>query len=116
MSKLNGGEDFRDDFGVNLMVKGLRRLLNSTVKPKDPLLPSDLLQIFQRVDLNDHKQLSVWIGVLMCFRTMVRKCHIFPTSHLSDHLLSRRDITWTPWGFELSVPTSKTDQYKQKPQ
>lgn len=114
LSKLNGGEDFRADFGVNLMVKGLRRVLNSTVKPKEPLLPVDLVQIFQKVDLNDHKQLSVWIGVLICFRTMVRKCHIFPTPQLSDHLLSRKDIKWTTWGFELSVPTSKTDQYKQK--
>lgn len=39
LSKLNEGEDFRQDFGVNLMVKGIRRMLNSTVTPKDPLLP-----------------------------------------------------------------------------
>lgn len=114
LSKLNDGEDFREDFGVNLMVKGLRRMLNSTVKPKDPLLPTDLIDIFQKVNLSDHKQLSVWIGILICFRTMIRKCHIFPTKEVSDHLLSRADISWKPWGFELSVPTSKTDQYKQK--
>lgn len=114
LSKLNDGEDFRQDFGVNLMIKGLRRMLNSTVKPKDPLLPGDLIRIFQKVDLSNHRQVSVWIGILLCFRTMVRKCHIFPTKEVSDHLLSRNDIEWTSWGFELSIPTSKTDQYKQR--
>lgn len=52
LSKLNGGDDLRIDFGVSLMLKGLQRILGSEVKPKDPLLPQDM---FQMVDLSNHQ-------------------------------------------------------------
>lgn len=42
LSKLNGGEDLREGFGVGLMLRSLKRILGCVSKPKDPLLPEDL--------------------------------------------------------------------------
>lgn len=114
LSKLNGGGDLREDFGVGLTLQGLRRILGSVVKPKDPLMPADLVQIFHHVNLDNHREKSIWIGVLICFRTLVRKCHLFPTSQSNEHLLCRDNISFTEWGFQLTVPTSKTNQFKQR--
>lgn len=114
LHKLNGGDDLREDFGVGLMVKGLKRILGCVSHPKDPLLPEDLVTIFQYVDLSSQVEVSVWIGVLMCFRTMIRKCHLFPTRESDIHLLVRRDVEVKEWGFILKVPTSKTNQYRQR--
>lgn len=60
LSKLNGGEDLRKDFGVGLTLQGLRRILGSETKPKDPLLPADLLKLFQQINLSNHRELSIW--------------------------------------------------------
>lgn len=46
---------------------------------KDPLLPEDLVAIFKVVNLQSHVERLVWIGVLICFRALVRKCHVFST-------------------------------------
>lgn len=85
LSKLNGGKDLREDFGVGLTLQGLRRILGSETKPKDPIMPQDLSKVFQQVNLSDHRELSIWIGVLLCFRTLIRKCHLFPTHQSMDH-------------------------------
>lgn len=114
LSKLNGGDDLREDFGVGLTLQGLRRILGSETKPKDPLMPSDLWKLFQQVKLSSHREVSIWIGVLLCFRTLVRKCHLFPTRQSKDHLLCRDNVAFTKWGFQLTVPTSKTNQFKQR--
>lgn len=114
LSKLNGGEDLRQDFGVSLMLKGLQRILGSEVKPMEPLLPSDLIKIFQEVDLSNRTELSIWVGVLFCFRSLLRKCHLFPTKDNRDHLLSRDNVQQLDWGLLVTVPTSKTNQFKQR--
>lgn len=113
LSKLNGGEDLRKDFGVSLMLKGLQRILGSEVKPKEPLLQCDLVRIFQEVNLADQVELSVWVGVVFCFRSLLRKCHLFPTKDNSDHLLCRHNVQEFDWGLLVVVPTSKTNQFKQ---
>lgn len=114
LSKLNNGLDLREDFGVSLMLKGLRRIKGDVSHPKEPLMPADLKSIFQAVNLSDHTELSVWVGVMVCFRTMLRKCHLFPSDGLDMHLLSRKHVKFTDWGMEVTVPTSKTDQFSQR--
>lgn len=114
LSKLNAGVDLRKDFGIHLMLLGLKRLKGDTVKPKEPLLPADLRKIFQEVDLNNHVEASVWIGVLFCFRTLLRKCHIFPSPDLNEHLLIRNNVRFENWGLVTTVPTSKTNQFRQR--
>lgn len=114
LSKLNDGCDLRQDFGIHLMLMGLKRLKGDTVKPKEPLLPEDLKKIFQEVNLNNHLEASVWIGVLFCFRTLLRKCHVFTSPDLDVHLLSRENIRFESWGLIAGVPTSKTNQFRQR--
>lgn len=114
LSKLNNGCDLRHDFGVHLMLMGLKRIKGDVVKPKDPLMPPDLVKIFQQVNLQDHTELSIWVGVLFCFRTLLRKCHVFPSQDLDAHLLCRRDVLYKDWGFVAIVPTSKTNQFRQR--
>lgn len=114
LSKLNNGCDLRLDFGIHLMLMGLKRIKGDTVKPIDPLSPLDLWNIFQQVNLQNHTELSVWVGALFCFRTLLRKCHIFPSPDLDSHLLCRKDVQYETWGFIANVPTSKTNQFCQR--
>lgn len=104
----------RSDFGVNLMLKGLRRIKGDTVKPKEPLVPEDLWKMFQEVNLSSHLESSVWIETLLCFRTLLRKCHLFPLEGLDSHLLQRSNVEVKDWGIEVTVPTSKTNRFKTR--
>lgn len=114
LSKLNDGCDLRQDFGIHLMLMGLKRLKGDVSKPKEPLLPSDLKKIFQEVNLSDHTERSIWIGVLFCFRTLLRKCHVFSSPDLDVHLLCRENIRFERWGLVAVVPMSKTNQFRQR--
>lgn len=96
------------------MLRGLRRIKGDVAHPKEPLMPADLANIFQLVNLSNHTKLLVWIGVIVCFRTMLRKCHLFTTEGLDMHLLNREHVTYRDWGMEIKVPTSKTDQFSQR--
>lgn len=114
LSKLNDDDDLRQDFGIHLMLMGLKRLKGDTVTPKEPLLPEDLRKIFQQINLENHTDLSIWLGILFCFRTLLRKCHVFTSQDTEVHLLSRHNVKFEPWGLLVLVPTSKTNQFRQK--
>lgn len=39
---------------------------------------------------------------------------MFPSQDLDAHLLSRKDVLYENWGFVAKVPTSKTNQFRQR--
>lgn len=106
--------DLRDDFGVILTLRGLKRILGAETKSKEPLYPEELLQIFQFVCLDKPCELSVWLGILLCFRSLLRKGHFFADDVNECHLLTMDDIVFCDWGFQITVNSSKTIQFKER--
>ena len=107
--------DLRKDYAVILLLRGFKRLKGDISTPKDPLLPADLKAIFQHVDFTDLLQYTVWIIVLLAFRSLLRKSHFVCTSpDDQNHLLRVRDVSFEPWGCSLKVNSSKTIQFGQR--
>ena len=111
----DGAFDLRQDYGVSLLMRGLRRLKGDSSTPKDPLLPADLRKIYRFVDLSDSTQLTVWPIILLAFRSLLRKSH-FVSSSTDDqeHLLRVSDVSFETWGCKLSITSSKTIQFGQR--
>ena len=110
-----GDFDLRQDYGVVLLLRGLRRLKGDSSSPKDPLMPSDLRDIYKYVDMSDTTQSTVWLIILLAYRTLLRKSHfVSSSSDDHDHLLRVRDVSFETWGCKLTVISSKTIQFSQR--
>ena len=107
--------DLRQDYGVLLLLKGFKRIKGETDSPKDPLLPEDLRKIFPVVDLHDVAQYTIWIIIVLAFRTLLRKSH-FVSANDDDHshLLRVGDILFEPWGCRVTINSSKTIQFGER--
>lgn len=103
--------DLRNDFGVNLTLKALHRILGDAVRKKDELFPNDLLSMKKSVDFGNFLQESVWLGVIFLYR--LRKSHIF-VGEFNHNLLRRSEVEFTSWGLIVHVTKSKTVQYRER--
>lgn len=113
--KINGSkDDLREDYAVHLTLRGLRRLLGDAATPMDALLPRDLLKIKSQVNFVSMLERAVWVGILLAFRTLLRKSHFFCDEGESVHLLARSELSWQPWGLKITISRSKTIQYGQR--
>lgn len=61
--------DLHSDFGVKLTLQA-----------------SDLKLMYQYVCKNDFYEWSTWVGLVFLYRTLLRKCHVFP-AQFNDSLL-----------------------------
>lgn len=105
--------DIRGDFGVNLTLKALHRILGDSVRVKEEILPNELAEMKQHVVLSDFMELSVWLGILFIYRTLLRKSHIF-LGEFNRNLLRRSDIEFFSWGIVVHVSKSKTIQFAER--
>ena len=107
--------DLRQDYGVKLLQKGFKRLKGDYSSPKDPLLPDDLKKLCPFVDHSDQVQFTIWIIIVLAFRTLLRKSHFVSSSDEDhEHLLRAGDISFETWGCKLSINSSKTIQFKER--
>ena len=105
--------DLRQDYGITLVLKGLRRIKGDACEPMDPLLPEDLHKMEAFVDKTSLEQQVIWIIVVTAFRTLLRKSH-FVLDRDYTHLLKVRDVTFHTWGCTINVFSSKTIQFKER--
>lgn len=104
--------DIRSDFGVNLTLKALRRLLGDQSTSKDELYPLDLYKIYTQVDRNNELEWATWVGIVFLYRTLLRKGHVF-FGEFNSNLLKRSSVRFTHYGFLVSLRSSKTIQYRE---
>lgn len=103
----------RKDFGIELTMMALRRILGDASNSKDEIYPGELLRVEQYADMTSYLQESVWLGILFLYRTMLRKCHVF-WGETNDNLLRRRNVTFTEWGLVVRVTHTKTIQFRER--
>ena len=101
--------DFRDNFFIKLVLKGIKNVLGDTVKQKQPLTVEQLVQMYNSLDLDSELELILWTVVITSFRSLLRKSNLVPDySRQADHLLHRGDVEIFPWGVMLHVTSTKT--------
>ena len=104
---------FRDCFLVELVMKGLHSQLGDHRVQMQPLSLSQLRQIHDTC-LHSQLDITMWLIVILSFRSLLRKSNIVPDSHkCMGHALRRKDVSFYDWGIMLHVHSSKTLQYQQ---
>lgn len=115
LNKLNEGTiNLRDDYTVQLTLRGLRRILGDRSSPVEPLLPSELLRIRRWVNDAIPEEWGAWTCILLAFRTLLRKGHFVSDGNEDIELLSRSEVQWKPWGINIVISRSKTIQFGQR--
>ena len=100
---------------IKLVLSGIKRQLGDTPDQKIPLTPAQLMLIQQYLDMSDPTVRALWCGIVLSFRTLLRKSNIVPDSSTSDnHVLLRENVTFTDTGMILVVKSSKTLQYSER--
>lgn len=105
--------DLRGDFGIKITLQALRRILGDTPLAKEELYPKELVSMSRYVNLTEFQQESVWLGILILYRSMLRKSHLF-VGDFNENLLLRKDVVFTDWGLVININHSKTIQYRQR--
>lgn len=100
----------KGDFLVRCTLRGARRLLGDSVLSSDPLLPSDLMKIYNVMDFKKLKDLTFWTALCLAHRCLLRKGHFTA----SPHNLMRQDVEFTDYGLKIIIRSSKTIQFRER--
>ena len=80
-----------------------------------PLTTTQLLHMYRLVSLDDNLSHAMWCGIVLSFRTLLRKSNLVPETYADvGHVLTRGDVTFTKDGMLLRVRSSKTIQYRER--
>ena len=104
---------FRSDFIVIFTLQGLKRVLGATSVQKSPLLPEDLSRMSCMVNMINDFEFAVWACIVLSFRTLLRKSNLLPSDG-STHCIRRRDLSFTSWGLNITVGSTKTIQFRER--
>lgn len=106
---------FRETFYIKLVLKGLRRILGDTPRQMIALSPEQLQLMSLYVDDRDGYMSACWAAIILCFRSLLRKSNVLPTSKALDpHIIRRRDVRFYTWGLVLNVYSTKTIQFRER--
>ena len=102
---------------VQLLLKGLKKVLLHTPKQALPITPPILLKIFSLLDLNSPFHVTLWSSYLLAFYLFARKYNLVPISHAAFNPrmhLQRRDILICDTGLIVTLKWSKTIQCAER--
>ena len=106
----------RSDFNFIMTMAGIRRVLGDPEPVRPTLTLAELLTMYGNVDQTSQSERCMWACVALSFRSLLRKSNLVPDSgsKLDGHYLRRGAISFTSWGLELLISSSKTIQYGQR--
>ena len=106
-----------DEYLYGLTVQGIRREKGHTVKQAAPMNPQLLLDMYEKVDMNDPRQVSAYLALLIGFLTLFRKSNLVPDSDVKFdpvRTLSRRNLIRLKDAYLCRVYWSKTNQFADR--
>lgn len=109
--------EFRGTFYIQLVVRGLKRILGDEPCQAIPLSPEQLLQCYGTISGKDSIENASWAAVVLCFRTLLRKSNVLPDNAkppYPEHIIRRKDVKFYAWGMVLTIGASKTIQFKER--
>lgn len=99
--------DFRDYYIIKLVLKGLKTRDQEGFKAKVPFTVDQLDTMYIRSVRTDFDELC-WLSVILCMRTLLRKCNVLPSKADDPHILKRRDVQIMPGLLIFTILSSKT--------
>ena len=106
-----------NNWGLDTILKGIKRVKGAEVIRKMPITPQILLKIQSILELQVIEDAVFWAACLVAFFGLLRKSNLFPPSaggHDPSKHLSRDHFVFRPWGIELLVNWSKNNQYRER--
>lgn len=105
---------FREVYVVQLVLKGLARILGKNVSQKIGLSPDQFVSMYNNLSLSDVNNITMWSAVMLSFRSLLRKSNIVQTN-LKDcgSVIQRSDVISNENGLILNVRRTKTLQSKE---
>ena len=108
-------KSIRSDFEFIMTLAGVRRALGSPEPVRPSFTLQDILDMYGYVNMASVTDRVLWTCLVLCFRGLLRKSNVVPDSaKLEGHFLRRGSVTFSDWGMELSISSSKTVQYGQR--
>ena len=109
-------KSIRSDFNFIMTMAGIRRSFGDPEPVRPTLTLPELLSMYDGVDKTSQSERCMWACIALSFRSLLRKSNLVPddSSSLDGHYLRRGAITFTKWGLELLISSSKTIQYAQR--
>ena len=97
-------------------IMGIRRTLQHEILQAKPITIDMLRRIAPLVDVNNQKQLAIWVSVLTGFFLFLRKSNLVAEQKIHDphHQLSRADIKFDEPVMSFIIKWSKTNQNGEK--
>ena len=103
---------------LNVILRGLRRLLAKPVKQAPPLTPALLISIGQQVNITNPLEVSSFTALLFGFHLLLRRSNLVPETRSQfdqDKQLTRSDVVHGYGRVSLvSISWTKTIQYKER--
>ena len=107
-----GFQDFSENFSLQQTLNGIDRAYDSSnTLERYPLSAVDLLKIFTLLDMNCLDDQIFWLSCLLCFRGLLRVCHVTDSAH--NILL--KNVKVTSEYVSIKIVSSKTDQFGREP-
>ena len=94
-------------------IMGIKRVLQHEVKQAPPITLEMLNKIEPLVDINNTKQLAIWVTMLAGFFLFLRKSNMIPEIRKHDliHQISRKDVKFDHPAMVFLIKWSKTNQF-----
>ena len=107
---------FRDSYLIKLIGMGLKNSLGTTVKQKQPLSPAQPIIMYRHIDFGSINQITMWAALMICFRSLIRKGNMLPSStqNLAELLIRRSHVEVDVNGITLNVYTTTTLRHKDR--
>lgn len=96
---------------VKSTLAGVKNKKGSDQLGKAPLFFNHLCVMYAHVDFKSHSNFLTWIASVLMFRCLLRVGHVVD----SPHTLLRSAVTFTDYGFLLSICSSKTKSKSSLP-
>lgn len=109
-------QKFREKYFIKMVMDGLKARLGQQVSQKQPLSTDQLLQMYRIVDKASRKERVMWAAIVVSFRTLLRKSNLLPDKldGESEHLVLRRDVESTDYGYCINVYSTKTLRHRER--
>lgn len=106
--------DFRSYYLIKLVLKGLKMIDTEGNKARLPFTVTQLDVLYDRTVNSYHEELC-WLAVIICTRTLLRKCNILPSKLDDPHIIKRRDVEILPDILIITIYSSKTRHAGDEP-
>lgn len=107
---------FRESYFINMVLEGLKSMLGMQVSQKMSLSCDQLIMMHNHVKIGWSKERVMWYSLVTAFRTLLRKSNLIPEKidEEDSHVVLRRDVEKTDFGFCVNVYSSKTLKHKKR--